>query len=49
MTLPTPEQERIAVAALIAWLVFGVIGVVAVACGCGLALVWLARWVWGLA
>lgn len=45
VNLPSPEEERIAVTVLIAWLVFGIIGIVTTIGGGALLLIWAARWV----
>lgn len=45
VTLPSPEEERLAVWVLLAWLVFGVIGIVTTIGGFALLAIWAARWV----
>lgn len=49
MTLPSPEEERAALAALLAWLVFGIIGIVTTIGGIAALLIWAARWVFAAA
>lgn len=39
-----PEHERIAATVLLAWLVFGVVGIVTTIGGVSLALIKLAQW-----
>lgn len=48
MTLPTPEQERKAVLALIAFTVLAILGAGAAMFAIALALGKLAQWVFGL-
>jgi hypothetical protein len=48
VTLPTPEQERKAILALMGFFVLGVFGIVSVIGGAALAIIKLAQWVWGI-
>lgn len=47
MTLPTPRQERLAIVGFIAFAAFCIVGAATVLGAIGLALVWIARWVFG--
>ena len=47
MTLPTPEQERQAVLALIAFTVLAILGTASAIAAIGIGLIKLAQWIWG--
>jgi hypothetical protein len=46
VSLPTPEQERKAIAMLLTWLFLGIIGIASVTVLGALAIIGIARWVW---
>jgi hypothetical protein len=48
VSLPTPEQERKAILALMGFFVLGVAGIVSLIGGAALAVIKLAKWVWGV-
>lgn len=46
--LPTPEQEKQAILALMGLAALVILGAAALLGGIALAVIWLVKWVWGL-
>ena len=46
--LPTPDQEKQAILALMGLAVLVILGAAAFLSGIALAVIWLIKWVWGL-